>query len=99
MTVDEKAQFITGDNGRCVGYLNGIDRLDISGICLEDGPVGIRRVAVPCCVDNCGYLGPRFDVLEELCDGERVLGRRFVCRHIMIIHPSVLDFVLTSTAR
>ncbi|EIM82192.1 uncharacterized protein STEHIDRAFT_124824 [Stereum hirsutum FP-91666 SS1] len=44
MTVDEKAQFITGDNGRCVGYLNGIDRLNISGICLEDGPVGIRPV-------------------------------------------------------
>lgn len=44
MTLEEKATFVTGQPGPCVGNIGAIDRLDIPSLCLEDGPAGVRPV-------------------------------------------------------
>ncbi|KAF5367117.1 hypothetical protein D9758_003855 [Tetrapyrgos nigripes] len=44
MTLEEKVNMTTGDNGRCVGNLAGVPRLGIERFCLEDGPVGVRPI-------------------------------------------------------
>lgn len=43
LTLDEKAQLVTGTAGPCVGNIGGILRLGFDGICLQDGPLAIRQ--------------------------------------------------------
>jgi beta-glucosidase-like glycosyl hydrolase/cellulase/cellobiase CelA1 len=46
MTLDEKIGMITGSKnsfGPCVGYIEPIERLDFKGMCLQDGPAGVRN--------------------------------------------------------
>ena len=43
----EKVNFVTGQEGRCVGTtgtLSGVEGLEEHGLCLEDGPAGVRPV-------------------------------------------------------
>ncbi|KAF2644446.1 hypothetical protein P280DRAFT_391624 [Massarina eburnea CBS 473.64] len=42
LTVEEKADMVTGQAGPCVGNIVAIPRLNFSGICLHDGPLAIR---------------------------------------------------------
>jgi beta-glucosidase len=45
LTVTEKVNLTTGTGwnaDRCVGVTGGIPRLGFSGLCLEDGPLGVR---------------------------------------------------------
>ncbi|KAJ5408302.1 Glycoside hydrolase family 3 [Penicillium cosmopolitanum] len=42
LTVDEKADMITGQPGPCVGNIVAIPRLSFPGLCLQDGPLSIR---------------------------------------------------------
>lgn len=42
MTLDEKANFTTGQPGPCVGNTLPIERLGFPGLCLQDGPLAIR---------------------------------------------------------
>jgi beta-glucosidase len=44
MTLEEKVQLITGQPGRCVGQTAAVARLGVPGLCLEDGPAGVRPV-------------------------------------------------------
>ncbi|TVY81023.1 putative beta-glucosidase G [Lachnellula suecica] len=42
MTLEEKADMVTGTPGPCVGNIVPILRLGFSGLCLQDGPLSIR---------------------------------------------------------
>lgn len=43
LTLEEKAQLVTGTSGPCVGNIAPIPRLGFSGLCLQDGPLAIRQ--------------------------------------------------------
>ncbi|KAK5442681.1 hypothetical protein LTS15_010888 [Exophiala xenobiotica] len=43
LTVEEKAQLVTGTSGPCVGNIGAIPRLGFDGLCLQDGPLAIRQ--------------------------------------------------------
>ncbi|KAL2429490.1 putative beta-glucosidase G [Exophiala dermatitidis] len=43
LTLDEKAQLVTGTSGPCVGNIAAISRLGFNGLCLQDGPLAIRQ--------------------------------------------------------
>ncbi|KAH7378370.1 avenacinase [Phaeosphaeria sp. MPI-PUGE-AT-0046c] len=43
LSLEEKAQMITGTPGPCVGNIGPIPRLNFSGLCLQDGPLAIRQ--------------------------------------------------------
>ncbi|KAK6076215.1 beta-glucosidase g [Seiridium cupressi] len=42
LTLEEKANMVTGTPGPCVGNIYPIPRLNFSGLCLQDGPLAIR---------------------------------------------------------
>ncbi|KAJ6185947.1 hypothetical protein N7519_007248 [Penicillium mononematosum] len=42
LTIDEKADMVTGQPGPCVGNIVAIPRLGFPGLCLQDGPLAIR---------------------------------------------------------
>ncbi|KAF4763994.1 hypothetical protein N7455_010577 [Penicillium solitum] len=42
LTIDEKADIVTGQPGPCVGNIVAIPRLGFPGLCLQDGPLSIR---------------------------------------------------------
>lgn len=42
LTLEEKADMVTGTPGPCVGNIIAIPRLDFDGLCLQDGPLAIR---------------------------------------------------------
>ncbi|KAL2075129.1 hypothetical protein VTL71DRAFT_71 [Oculimacula yallundae] len=44
LTLEEKADMVTGRPGPCVGNIAAIPRLGFSGLCLQDGPLAIRTV-------------------------------------------------------
>ncbi|OAL53502.1 hypothetical protein IQ07DRAFT_640558 [Pyrenochaeta sp. DS3sAY3a] len=41
MTLDEKAQTVTGNEGPCSGNIPPLPRLGFGGLCLQDGPAGL----------------------------------------------------------
>ncbi|KAF3039252.1 hypothetical protein E8E11_004825 [Didymella keratinophila] len=43
LTTEEKAQIVTGTSGPCVGNIGPIQRLNFTGLCLQDGPLAIRQ--------------------------------------------------------
>ncbi|KAK4988866.1 hypothetical protein LTR50_003600 [Elasticomyces elasticus] len=43
LTLEEKAQLVTGTAGPCVGNIAPIPRLGFLGLCLQDGPLAIRQ--------------------------------------------------------
>lgn len=43
LNLTEKAYMTTGISGPCVGTIRAIPRLNFSGLCLHDGPAGIRQ--------------------------------------------------------
>ncbi|KAH9895343.1 putative beta-glucosidase G [Xylariomycetidae sp. FL2044] len=42
LTLEEKADMVTGQAGPCVGNIVAIPRLGFQGLCLQDGPLAIR---------------------------------------------------------
>ncbi|KAL3469791.1 glycosyl hydrolase family 3 N terminal domain-containing protein [Aspergillus californicus] len=42
LTLEEKADMVTGQFGPCVGNIVAIPRLNFTGLCLQDGPLSIR---------------------------------------------------------
>ncbi|TQN65572.1 putative beta-glucosidase G, partial [Colletotrichum shisoi] len=42
LTVEEKADMVTGQPGPCVGNIVAVPRLGFQGLCLQDGPLSIR---------------------------------------------------------
>lgn len=44
MTIEEKVNITTGYSGNCVGFTGEVPRLNISALCLQDGPLGMRPV-------------------------------------------------------
>jgi beta-glucosidase len=42
LTIEEKADMVTGQPGPCVGNIVAIPRLGFPGLCLQDGPLAIR---------------------------------------------------------
>jgi len=42
LTIEEKADMVTGQAGPCVGNIVAIPRLGFQGLCLQDGPLAIR---------------------------------------------------------
>ncbi|KIW09309.1 uncharacterized protein PV09_00224 [Verruconis gallopava] len=44
LTLEEKAGMVTGTTGPCVGNIAPIDRLGFNGLCLNDGPAGLREI-------------------------------------------------------
>ncbi|KAF5011192.1 hypothetical protein FDECE_2678 [Fusarium decemcellulare] len=42
LTLEEKADMVTGTPGPCVGNIIAIPRLGFDGLCLQDGPLSIR---------------------------------------------------------
>ncbi|KAF2770508.1 hypothetical protein EJ03DRAFT_360520 [Teratosphaeria nubilosa] len=43
LTLAEKVELVTGTPGPCVGNIAPIPRLGFNGLCLHDGPLGIRQ--------------------------------------------------------
>jgi len=43
LTLEEKAELVTGTPGPCVGNIGPIRRLGFDGLCLQDGPLAIRE--------------------------------------------------------
>ncbi|KAE8418625.1 glycoside hydrolase superfamily [Aspergillus pseudocaelatus] len=43
LTLEEKADIVTGTQGPCVGNIAPIPRIGWKGLCLQDGPMGIRN--------------------------------------------------------
>ncbi len=43
LTLEEKAQLVTGTSGPCVGNIGAVPRLGFDGLCLQDGPLAIRQ--------------------------------------------------------
>ncbi|KAK4625612.1 putative beta-glucosidase G [Fulvia fulva] len=43
LTLEEKSQLVTGTEGPCVGNIAPIERLNFTGLCLQDGPLAIRQ--------------------------------------------------------
>jgi beta-glucosidase len=43
LTLEEKAQLVTGTSGPCVGNIGGVSRIGFEGLCLQDGPLAIRE--------------------------------------------------------
>ncbi|KAF2140973.1 glycoside hydrolase family 3 protein [Aplosporella prunicola CBS 121167] len=43
MTLEEKAFMVTGTTGPCAGNIAPIERLNFTGLCLQDGPLAIRQ--------------------------------------------------------
>lgn len=44
MTIEEKVNVTTGYSGKCVGFTGEVPRLNLSALCLQDGPLGLRPV-------------------------------------------------------
>ncbi|PWN53015.1 putative beta-glucosidase [Violaceomyces palustris] len=42
MTIEEKVNVTTGFSGKCVGFTGEVPRLNLTAICLQDGPLGVR---------------------------------------------------------
>jgi beta-glucosidase len=42
LTLEEKALMVTGQAGPCVGNIYPIERLNFTGLCLQDGPASLR---------------------------------------------------------
>ncbi|KAJ6463752.1 putative beta-glucosidase [Mycena vulgaris] len=42
MTIEEKVNITTGYTGRCVGFTGEVPRLNLTALCLQDGPIGVR---------------------------------------------------------
>jgi beta-glucosidase len=42
LTLQEKADMVTGQPGPCVGNIYPIPRLNFGGLCLQDGPASLR---------------------------------------------------------
>ena len=42
LTIEEKADMVTGTPGPCVGNIVAIPRMSFNGLCLHDGPLSIR---------------------------------------------------------
>jgi beta-glucosidase len=42
LTIEEKADMVTGQPGPCVGNIVAVPRLGFPGLCLQDGPLAIR---------------------------------------------------------
>lgn len=42
LTIEEKADMVTGQAGPCVGNIVAVPRLGFRGLCLHDGPLAIR---------------------------------------------------------
>ncbi|KZM24871.1 Beta-glucosidase [Ascochyta rabiei] len=42
LTIEEKADMVTGQAGPCIGNIVAIPRLGFQGLCLQDGPLAIR---------------------------------------------------------
>ncbi|KAF2658662.1 glycoside hydrolase family 3 protein [Lophiostoma macrostomum CBS 122681] len=42
LTLEEKADMVTGQPGPCVGNIVALPRLGFNGLCLQDGPLAIR---------------------------------------------------------
>ncbi|KAK8237632.1 putative beta-glucosidase [Phyllosticta capitalensis] len=43
LTLEEKTALVTGTTGPCAGNIIGIERLNFTGLCLQDGPLAIRQ--------------------------------------------------------
>ncbi|EPQ54185.1 hypothetical protein GLOTRDRAFT_44548 [Gloeophyllum trabeum ATCC 11539] len=43
LTLEEKAEMVTGTPGPCVGNIPPIPRLGFNGLCIQDGPLAIRQ--------------------------------------------------------
>ncbi|KAJ7103176.1 putative beta-glucosidase [Mycena belliarum] len=44
MTIEEKVNVTTGYTGKCVGFTGEVPRLNLTAVCLQDGPAGLRPV-------------------------------------------------------
>ncbi|KAJ7271920.1 putative beta-glucosidase [Mycena haematopus] len=42
MTIEEKVNITTGYTGKCIGFTGEVPRLNLRGLCLQDGPGGVR---------------------------------------------------------
>ncbi|PSK41785.1 putative beta-glucosidase G [Elsinoe australis] len=42
LTLEEKANMVTGQPGPCVGNIQPVERLGFNGLCLQDGPLSLR---------------------------------------------------------
>ncbi|KAJ7774990.1 putative beta-glucosidase [Mycena metata] len=42
MTIEEKVNITTGYTGNCVGFTGEVPRLNVTAVCLQDGPNGVR---------------------------------------------------------
>ncbi len=42
MTIEERANISRGYSGACVGFTGSVPRLNLTSICLQDGPLGVR---------------------------------------------------------
>lgn len=48
LTLDEKIGLVTGSQnsfGPCIGYIEPIERVGFKGLCLQDGPAGVRSAS------------------------------------------------------
>ncbi|KAH7115240.1 beta-glucosidase [Dendryphion nanum] len=76
LTLEEKADMVTGQPGPCVGNIVAIPRLGFNGLCLQDGPLSIR-VADYASVFSAGVSAAATWDKEILYERGFVMGKEF----------------------
>lgn len=76
LTLQEKAEMVTGAPGPCVGNIYPIPRLNFSGLCLQDGPASLRTADYVSVFPAGVTLASSWD-REIMYDKSLAMGREF----------------------
>jgi beta-glucosidase len=94
LRITEKAALLTGNlsNLECGGVINPIPRVNFSGLCLQDGPSGIRTADLASVFSAGVSIGATWDP-EFMYERGRAMGREFRGKgaHILLGYVQVLS--------
>jgi beta-glucosidase len=95
LNITEKAGLLTGNllNLTCGGIINAIPRVDFPGLCLQDGPAGIRTADLASVFTAGISIGATWDP-ELIYERGRALGEEFRGKGAHVILGYVFIFFI-----